>query len=189
MNKTCRFLFFFMVLVCALVCTSFLVYAKSVESLNSSKKYTSITAKSNKLKTGVYVVKKNTSLNKNRSNLNGLSIEKNSKVVIYINKDCTLKVYGKNGRGKKTDTNYKRSGAGIYLPSSSSLTILGEGKLFVYGGHANKDVGASAAIGTNGAYYKKIKQNRKCKYTLINPNKSSDKVFISSNLTVLMFIS
>jgi len=187
MNKRYRSLFFFVVFICVLISTSFLVCAKSIESLKSSKNYTSITAKSNKLKSGVYVVKKNLTINKNRSNLNGLCINNNSKVVIYINKGCTLKVYGKNGTGKKSDSNYKRSGAGIYLPSSSSLTILGEGKLFVYGGHANKDVGASAAIGTNGAYYKKVKQNKKCKYTIVNPTKSSDKVFISSNLTVYTY--
>ena len=71
---------------------------------------------------------------------NGLRVKEGAQTVIYIAKDVTLTVKGggsvHNGKGGK---------AGILLPSTSTLTITGQGKLVVTGGD-----GASAARGDEG---------------------------------------
>lgn len=71
---------------------------------------------------------------------NGLRVKEGAQTVIYIAKGVTLTVEGgdsvHNGKGGK---------AGILLPSTSTLTITGQGKLVVTGGD-----GASAARGDEG---------------------------------------
>ena len=87
----------------------------------------------------IYVVSESYKIG-GKTGKNGLRVKEGAQTVIYIAKGVTLTVEGgdsvHNGKGGK---------AGILLPSTSTLTITGQGKLVVTGGD-----GASAARGDEG---------------------------------------
>lgn len=83
------------------------------------------------LDTGIYVLLNNLTVN------HSLRIKSNATVTIYIKKDVTLSATGANGSGR---TGGK---AGVYVPSSSTLIVTGEGSLYARGGNA-----AGGASGT-----------------------------------------
>lgn len=101
----------------------------------------------------VYKVTSNTTRD-NRTNpgYNGLNVASNATVTIYIARGVTLTCYG--GHASYATA----GGAGIYVPSNSTLIITGEGTLVCYGGNAgagsngSKAGGAVLNIGGNYGY-------------------------------------
>lgn len=91
----------------------------------------------------VYKVTSNTTRD-NRTNpgYNGLNVASNATVTIYIARGVTLTCYGGNASYRT------HGGAGIYVPSNSTLIITGEGTLVCYGGNAGN--GSNGGNGGNG---------------------------------------
>ena len=73
----------------------------------------------------------------------GLTISSGATVYIYIPKGVTLTAQGGNASGQTG------AGAGIHLPQSSTLYLLGEGELKAYGGHAANGCNGSQGQGGN----------------------------------------
>jgi len=73
----------------------------------------------------------------------GLTISSGATVYIYIPKGVTLTAQGGNASGQTG------AGAGILLPQSSTLYLLGEGELKAYGGHAANGCNGSQGQGGN----------------------------------------
>lgn len=84
----------------------------------------------------IYKVTTNTTIRNNTAGGNGLNVASGATVTIYIAKGVTLYCYGGNGSYQTA------GGAGISVPSNSTLIITGEGTLYCQGG--------SAGAGTNG---------------------------------------
>lgn len=78
----------------------------------------------------IYKVTSSTTITNTATGGNGLIVANNATVVIYISKGATLTVRG--GDGSTTTP----GGAGIYVPSNSTLIVTGEGTLYSYGGQA-----------------------------------------------------
>ncbi|MGN0155551.1 MAG: InlB B-repeat-containing protein [Lachnospiraceae bacterium] len=87
----------------------------------------------------IYKVTEDVEITQTTAGCDGLIVANNATVVLDIAKDCTLTVKGGDGSGKT------RGGAGIYVPSNSTLIILGEGTLVAIGGD-----GGNATNGQNG---------------------------------------
>ena len=73
----------------------------------------------------------------------GLTISSGATVYIYIPKGVTLTAQGGNASGQTG------AGAGIHLPQSTTLYLLGEGELKAYGGHAANGCNGSQGQGGN----------------------------------------
>lgn len=79
---------------------------------------------------------------------NGITIDENAVVVIYIPTNNTLTAVGSNG-SRQTG-----GGAGIYVPASSTLIITGEGSLVATGGNAGDgESGQSGGKGSQPSYH------------------------------------
>lgn len=78
----------------------------------------------------IYKVTTNTTIRNNSAGGNGLNVASGATVTIYIAKGVTLYCYGGNGSYQTA------GGAGISVPSNSTLIITGEGTLVCYGGNA-----------------------------------------------------
>ncbi len=89
----------------------------------------------------VYTVDKTMTLDGNSTGgfINGLAVAENATVTLYIPSGVTLTVYGQDADGQHG------AGAGIYVPSTSTLYITGEGSLIAQGGN-----GANGGAGTDG---------------------------------------
>lgn len=101
---------------------------------------------------GIYYLTKDATYNGYHAGRNGLSIASGTTVYIYIPQGVTLTAYGGAGSGKTG------GGAGIYVPSNSTLVILGEGKVIATGGNAGSGTdgtggGNAYASGSSGYYY------------------------------------
>jgi len=145
----------------------------------SYNKLEDIISDDTKLQSGMYVVEKDITLNDNSKNenikQNAIKLDENSNVCIYIKKDATLTVYGKNSDLKNPFN--KNSGAAIFVPASTTLSILGEGTLIAYGGEGKNDYLPSPAIGRNA-----------CKLQNSVPDESYDnKLFLSDELKVKIY--
>lgn len=90
----------------------------------------------------VYKVTSNTTISNTNAGGNGLNVAANATVTIYIAKGVTLTCRGGNGSYRT------HGGAGIYVPSTSTLIITGEGTLDCYGGKAGN--GSNGGNGGNG---------------------------------------
>lgn len=102
------------------------------------------TTAGSKLTNGIiYVVDKDITIT--ASNTCGLAVDDNSTVTIYIQKGKTLKVTGGNADG------IQGAYPGIYVPSTSTLIITGEGRIEAYGGNCSK--GQQGGNGGNGHVY------------------------------------
>ena len=81
----------------------------------------------------------------------GLTISSGATVYIYIPKGVTLTAQGGDASGQTG------AGAGIHLPQSSTLYLLGEGELRAYGGHAAD--GCNGSQGQGGSWTGSISGN------------------------------
>ncbi len=81
----------------------------------------------------------------------GLTISSGATVYIYIPKGVTLTAQGGNASGQTG------AGAGIHLPQSTTLYLLGEGELKAYGGHAAN--GCNGLQGQGGSWTGSISGN------------------------------
>ena len=91
-----------------------------------------LTAKTHSItESGAYYVAKDTNINPGTESGNGIKIEENLEVLIYIPAGLTLTVTGVNGYGADGE-----GCAAIYLPETSKLTISGGGTINAIGGNA-----------------------------------------------------
>ena len=104
------------------------------------------------LASGVYYLSESKTFGATNTMNNGLKIKSGATVYIYVPEGVTLTAIGGG-----TNTARRQGGyAGILLPSSSTLIILGEGKVVATGGRAgNGESGSSGSKGTlsAGSYY------------------------------------
>lgn len=156
--------------------TSFTAFANDTYQLNLQNKPYNILSETDEkeynLDTGFYLVDKDITINTDNNMRNALRINDKSNVCIYIQKDCTLTVFGQN-----FTKDSKKSGASIYIPSSSTLSIIGDGTLMAYGGDGKNEFLPSPAIGKNG-----------CNREKTDPDKSYEgKIFFSNELTLKLY--
>ena len=102
------------------------------------------------LHSGHYYVGENVSYS-NSACKSGLTIADGATVYIYIPKGLSLTAQGGNASGQTG------AGAGILLPQSSTLYLLGEGELKAYGGHAAN--GCNGSKGQGGYWSGSIDRN------------------------------
>lgn len=104
------------------------------------------------LASGVYYLSESKTFGATNTMNNGLKIKSGATVYIYVPEGVTLTAIGGG-----TNTARRQGGyAGILLPSSSTLIILGEGKVVATGGRAGN--GADGSVGgsgyvNSGSYY------------------------------------
>lgn len=77
-----------------------------------------------------YVIQNSVTFSNATAGCSGISVESNSTVVIYVPKNVTLTASGANGEGRIG------GGAGICVPSNTTLIVTGEGMLVAKGGNA-----------------------------------------------------
>ena len=94
----------------------------------------------NRWTSNTYVVKSN-------MELKDVEVAANSTVYLDIRKGATLTVTGTNAYAGSGRTGGGGAHAGIYLPSTSTLVVMGEGTLVAQGGHAGR--GANGGSGSN----------------------------------------
>lgn len=132
-----------------------------------------------KLQSGMYVVDSDLTLNDNTDNKtrtqNAIKIDDKSNVCIYIKKGATLTVYGQSYNKKNKAS--KKTGSAIFVPSSTTLSILGEGNLIAYGGEGKNEYLPSPAIGRNGCNINKTEPDEKY----------NNKIFFSDELNVKLY--
>lgn len=92
------------------------------------------------LSSGVYYLSENKTFGSANTNNNGLKIVSGATVYIYIPKDVTLTAIGGGTNTVRTAGGY----AGILLPSSSKLILLGEGAVVATGGRAGNGANGSS---------------------------------------------
>ena len=106
------------------------VDGKAVPDLNKQWNYVSTGSSSGKtLGSGTYYITKNLSFT-NTAGRSGLTIANGATVFIHVPKDVTLEAQGGDASGRTG------AGAGIELPQSSTLVLMGEGRVFATGGDA-----------------------------------------------------
>ncbi len=104
------------------------------------------------LASGVYYLPESKTFGDTNTMNNGLKITSGATVYIYVPEGVTLTAIGGGTNTARQQGGY----AGILLPSSSTLIILGEGKVEATGGRAgNGESGSSGSKGTlsAGSYY------------------------------------
>ena len=82
------------------------------------------------LSTGCYFIRKDTTFSSGTAGGSGLSIADKAIVYIYIPSDVTLTATGAAGSGRTG------GGAGILVPSTATLNLIGSGKVVATGGKA-----------------------------------------------------
>lgn len=99
------------------------------------------------LPSGTYYLSEDKTFGSASSGTNGLKIASNATVYIYIPAGVTLTAIGGGTNTARTTGGY----AGILLPSSSKLILLGEGTVIATGGRAGN--GANGSSGSSGYLY------------------------------------
>ena len=106
----------------------------------------------------IYRVTDNTNITSTKAGESGLNVAGDASTVLWIKEDATLTVKGGNGSGRTG------GGAGIKIPSNSTLTVTGAGTLNATGGNAGNpgNGGASGAstIAVEGASGSKINSHK-----------------------------
>lgn len=113
--------------------------AASSSTYMSVTKFSSASQVSSGLSSGYYVVDANTTFSGSNGQ-DGLAIKASSTVVIEVKSGVTLTCIGKDASG------ITGGGAGIRVPSSSRLYLVGQGKIVATGGRA-----ANGKSGSNGS--------------------------------------
>ena len=96
------------------------------------------------LTTGAYYLSQSKTFGSASTSNNGLKIKSGATVYLYLPKNVTLTAIGGGTSGARQSGGY----AGILLPSTSKLIVLGEGSIVAAGGRAGN--GSAGSKGGNG---------------------------------------